>query len=131
MMLRPSALDHVGLLVTDLEKSLRFYEALGLELLRVVGPKEDGSRIAVLKVGNQELNVFSAPGVRSTDVRTSAGMDHFCLQMDAAVVGELTAGLQQAGIAVVGGPVQRRDGTSLFVSDPDGIRVELLLKNRG
>lgn len=131
MMLRPSALDHVGLLVTDLERSLRFYEALGLELLRVIGPKEDGSRIAVLKVGHQELNVFSAPGVQSTEVRTSAGMDHFCLQMDASAVEELTAGLRQAGIEVVGGPVQRRDGMSLFVSDPDGVRVELLLKNRG
>jgi lactoylglutathione lyase len=130
-MLRPLALDHVGLLVTDMEKSLRFYQALGLELLRIVGPKSDGSRIAVLRVGNQELNVFSAPGVPPADVRTSAGMDHLCLQMDAAVIEELTAELQQAGIAVVGGPVQRREGTSLFVSDPDGVRVELLLKNRG
>ena len=34
-MLRPKALDHVGITVTDMDRSLRFYcGVLGLELLR-------------------------------------------------------------------------------------------------
>jgi catechol 2,3-dioxygenase-like lactoylglutathione lyase family enzyme len=55
-MLRPKALDHVGLIVTDLDRSLRFYKALGLELLRR-SERCTGSS-AVLKVGAQEINVF-------------------------------------------------------------------------
>ena len=53
-MLRPKALDHVGLIVTDLDRSLRFYKALGLELLRR-SERCTGSS-AVLKVGAQEIN---------------------------------------------------------------------------
>ena len=130
-MLRARALDHVGLLVHDLDKALQFYQALGLELLRIVGPKSDGSRIAVLRVGTQELNIFSAPVVSSGRLETSAGMDHFCLEMEAVSVDEVIQDLRRAGIEVPGGPVQRREGASVFVSDPDGVAVELLIKNRG
>ena len=57
-MLRPKALDHVGLKATDLDKSLHFYQTLGLELLRTSGPSANGGRSAVLKVGDQEIHVF-------------------------------------------------------------------------
>jgi catechol 2,3-dioxygenase-like lactoylglutathione lyase family enzyme len=43
-MRRPKALDHVGLKVTDMEKSLHFYQTLGLEPLRTSDPKADGAR---------------------------------------------------------------------------------------
>jgi hypothetical protein len=36
--------------------------------------------------------------------------------------------LRQGGIDIVRGPVERRDGTALFIHDPDGVRVELQLK---
>lgn len=128
-MLRARALDHVGLLVRDMDKALQFYQALGLELLRIVGPKSDGSRIAVLRVGSQELNVFCASAVSSGGHETSAGMDHFCLEMEAESVDDVIQDLRKAGIEVTSGPVQRREGASVFVCDPDGVRVELLIKN--
>ena len=59
-MLRPQALNHVDLTVTDMDKTLHFYQALGLELLRTSDLAE-GGRSAVLKVGVQEINVFSKP----------------------------------------------------------------------
>jgi catechol 2,3-dioxygenase-like lactoylglutathione lyase family enzyme len=126
-MLRPKALDHVGLKVDDLDQTLYFYQALGLELLRVTGPKSDGSRIAVLRVGAQELNVFSAPGASAVQA-ASERIDHFCLEMEAASPEALAADLRHAGIEVVRGPIARREGKSFFVLDPDGVRVELLLK---
>jgi lactoylglutathione lyase len=128
-MLRPKALDHVGIIVTDMDRSLRFYAALGLELLRRSDQRPGGGSSAVLKVGDQEINVFSG---RDAAAQSEAGLqiiDHFCLAMDSASIDEVIAGLRQAGIEVARGPIERRDCTSLFVSDPDGIRVELSVKH--
>jgi catechol 2,3-dioxygenase-like lactoylglutathione lyase family enzyme len=124
-MLRPKALDHVGLLATDMDKTLRFYQVLGLEVLRTSGPRADGERSAVLRVGNQEINVFSRPDFVLPDRDTPPRIDHFCLTMDAASMDDLVADLRQAGVDIAKGPVERRDGTALFVHDPDGVRVEL------
>jgi len=128
-MLRPKALDHVGLKVTDMDKTLHFYQQLGLTLLRTSGPNADGLRSAVIQVGSQELNVFSHPEFVSSGKENPVGMDHFCLIVDAPSVEDVIADLRQAGIDIVRGPVERRDGTALFVHDPDGVRVELQLKN--
>jgi len=127
-MLRPKALDHVGLKVTDMDKTLHFYQRLGLTLLRTSGPNADGLRTAVIQVGSQELNIFSRPEFVPAGKETSVGMDHLCLIVDAASIDDVIADLRQAGIDIVRGPVERRDGMALFVHDPDGVRVELQLK---
>jgi glyoxylase I family protein len=127
-MLRPTAIDHVGLKVTDMDRTLDFYQRLGLTLLRTSGPNADGVRTAVIQVGSQELNLFAAPGDAAPGPEHPIGMDHFCLSVDAASIDDVVAGLGRAGIAVVRGPIKRRDGMALFVHDPDGVRVELQLK---
>jgi len=128
-MLRMKALDHVGLKVTDMDRTLDFYQRLGLKLVRASGPNADGLRTAVIGIGSQELNVFSHPDFVPSGRENPVGMDHFCLAVDAASVDDVIADLAQAGIDIVRGTVQRRDGAALFVSDPDGVRVELQLKN--
>jgi catechol 2,3-dioxygenase-like lactoylglutathione lyase family enzyme len=45
--------------------------------------------------------------------------------MDAESMDDLVAELGEAGLCIVRGPVKRRDGISVFVHDPDGVRVEL------
>ncbi|HUM14891.1 MAG TPA: VOC family protein [Candidatus Nitrosotalea sp.] len=127
-MLRLKGLDHVGLKVTDMAETLSFYQRLGLTLLRTSGPDADGVRSAVIQVGNQELNVFCHPELAPAGKENAASLDHFCLIVDAESVEEVIVDLRQAGIDIVRGPVERRDGTALFVSDPDGVRVELQLK---
>jgi len=126
-MLKVTGLDHVGLTVTDMDRTLTFYRALGLEVLRTSGPSGDGVRSAVVRVGSQELNVFSPPGLVPGETENPVGMHHFCLRMEAASVEELVADVRQAGLEIVRGPIKRRDGTSLFLADPDGVRVELQL----
>ena len=128
LMLRPKALDHVGLTVTDMDQTLQCYERLGLTTLRTSGPNADGERSAVMRVGSQELNVFSHPGVVSSGTDNPVGMDHFCLVVDAGSIDDVIADLGQAGIEIVEGPEERRDGAAVFVHDPDGVRVELQLK---
>jgi glyoxylase I family protein len=129
-MLRPKALDHVGLTVTDMDRSLRFYcEVLGLELLRRSARGTGGLASAVLKVGVQEINVFSDPAFAPVRLDGDvAGLDHFCLEVESATIDDLVNALRQAGLEIAKGPVQRRDGISLFVNDPDGCRVELVVK---
>jgi catechol 2,3-dioxygenase-like lactoylglutathione lyase family enzyme len=130
-MLRPKALDHVALKVSDMDKTLHFYhQVLGLELLRTSGPNADGVRSAVVKVGGQELNVFYHPNFVSVDKENPVGVDHFCLTMEAASVDDLIADLWQAGVDIFRGPVEFRDGTSVFVYDPDGVKVELRLEKK-
>jgi lactoylglutathione lyase len=126
---RLTGLDHVGLRVTDMERSLRFYQRLGLTLLRTRGPDADGVRTAVIGVGDQELNLFSNPAVVSSDREPPIGLDHFCLLVEAASVDDVVADLRRAGIEIARGPEKRRDGAAVFVHDPDGVRVELQLKN--
>ena len=128
-MFRLKGLDHVGLKVTDMDKTLDFYQRLGLTLLRTAGPHADGGRSAVMQAGDQELNIFSSPELVSTRVDNPVGMDHLCFVVDAASIDAVVAGLRQAGIDVVKGPEKRRDGAALFAHDPDGVRVELQLKN--
>ena len=123
-MLRLKALDHVGIVVSDLERSLRFYAALGVELVR--RPRRPGGA-TVLRLGNAEVNMFCNPAHAGCGERQS--VDHLCLEMDAATIEDVIAGLGAAGIAVADGPVPRSDGTALFVRDPDGVRLELLVKH--
>lgn len=130
-MLRLKALDHVGLKVTDMDKTLDFYQRLGLTLLRTSGPNADGLRSAVLQVGSQELNVFSHPefaSARDGGDENPVGMDHVCFLVDAESADEVIAALGHAGIVIAKGPEKRRDGEAVFVHDPDGVRVELQLK---
>lgn len=126
--MRLAGLDHVGLNVTDMDRTLDFYRRLGLTILRTSGPGADGGRAAVLQVGGQELNVFSRPDALAPQAESATGMDHFCLAVEAASIDEVLAHLREAGIDVARGPVKRRDGTALFVHDPDGVRVELQLR---
>ena len=125
-MLKITQLDHVGLTVSDLDRSLDFYRRLGLEVLRTSGPDAKGVRSAVVKVAGQELNIFARPDAAPIDTRdNAAGMHHFCLRLEAASAEELVADVRRAGLEIVRGPIKRRDGTSLFLADPDGVRVEL------
>jgi len=124
-MLRPKALHHVALTVADMDKTLHFYQALGFTLLRTSGPDADGVRSAVLRIGEQELNVFHKLALVPDDAENRPGMHHYCLDMDAESMDDLVAELGEAGLCIVRGPVKRRDGISAFVHDPDGVRVEL------
>ena len=125
-MLRPKALDHVALKVSDMDKTLHFYhQVLGLGLLRTSGPNAEGGRSAVLQAGGQKIDMFSRPDFVSADKDKPVGMDHLCLIVETASVEDLVAHLQQADVEIFWGPVERHGSTSVYVYDPDGVHVEL------
>ena len=125
-MVRPKALDHLALKVTDMDKTLHFYhQVLGLELLRTSGPNAESGRSAVLQAGGQKIDVFYRPDFVSADKDKPVGMDHLCLIMETAPVEDLIAHLRQADVEIFWGPVTRHSTTSVYVYDPDGVHVEL------
>jgi len=126
MKLQPKGLDHIGLKVTDIEASVRFYhDILGLELARAPKPNPHGSSSAVVRAGSQALDLFYREDFVSADKDKPVGLDHVCLMVDVPSVDELIDYLKQAGVEVFWAPVERQDSTSVYVYDPDGIHVEL------
>jgi|GEM_PF-1009698 len=125
-MLHPTALDHLALKVTDMDKSLHFYhQVLGLELLRTSGPNAEGGRSAVVRAGGQKIDLFFRPDFVAADKDKPVGMDHLCLIMGDITVDALVSYLQQADVDIFWGPVVRHGTTSVYVYDPDGVHVEL------
>ncbi|HJP75532.1 MAG TPA: VOC family protein [Pseudonocardiaceae bacterium] len=114
---------HIGLRVTDLDRSLAFYAAVGYEVVGSV-PETPIGRLTMLKLPDDdfvtvELVHDGKPVDRGTDV------SHLVVQVE-SMAGTLDA-LAAHGIAPVGS-VQEHDGDmkTAFIADPDGRRIELV-----
>ncbi|MFG2777258.1 VOC family protein [Streptomyces prunicolor] len=112
--------------VTELDRSLAFYTALGyVELGRVeIG---DGARLMILNFPGEpaaSLELVHRPGAGRVDV--GSGFDHLAIQVDtlAATLERLTdAGLDPGPVQHPGGP---RGPKTSWLTDPDGYRIELV-----
>jgi lactoylglutathione lyase len=119
-------LIHTCYRITDPERSVAFYEALGLERRREL-PIRDEAVNYFLGVPGQdqpELELTYNFGVDSYELGTGYG--HVALTVD-----DLDGTLEQLaaqGIEPERPPYQVREGGSriCFVRDPDGYRVELI-----
>lgn len=112
--------------VTDLDRSLAFYTALGYtELGRVeIG---DDSLLVILKFPEEpsaSLELVHRPAEGRVDVGT--GFDHLAIEADdlAATLQRLTdAGLEPGPVQYPGGPEGPKTS---WLTDPDGYRIELV-----
>jgi catechol 2,3-dioxygenase-like lactoylglutathione lyase family enzyme len=123
-------LQHVGLVVSDLERSRRFYGgALGLE--EVPRPHNFRFEGAWFQVGDDQLHLLVETETTSraggVDPGPSARMGlatHIAIEtgdLDAA-----RARLDEHDVPLIGGPMPRGDGyEQVFVRDPDGYVIEL------
>ena len=126
-------LQHCGLVVSDLERSRRFYgEALGLEELS--RPANFTFAGAWFALADTEIHLLA-----EVDTTGRAGMPppgpglagglatHLALEVD-----DLPACLERLdarGVAPAAGPMPRGDGVDqVFVFDPDGYVVELFAR---
>jgi catechol 2,3-dioxygenase-like lactoylglutathione lyase family enzyme len=106
----------VVLHVTDLDRSRTFYmESLGFDDRGSV----PGMRASFLRCGIQGLDLFE---VVDGDVHGGEEMNHMALDVDVADVELLVARLSEAGIE----PFEITPRNSVFISDPDGHRIEML-----
>ncbi|MGY6019012.1 VOC family protein [Streptomyces spinosirectus] len=112
--------------VTDLDRSLDFYTALGYtELGRVDGG--DGNQLVILKFPGEpaaSLELVHRPTGGPVDV--GSGFDHLAIQVEtlAATLERLTdAGLEPGPVQYPGGP---HGPKTSWLTDPDGYRIELV-----
>ncbi len=119
-------LIHTCYRVTDPERSIAFYEALGLEKRRELPIREEAVNyfLGVPGKPQPELELTHNFGVDSYELGTAYG--HVALTID-DMAGTLAA-LAEKGIEPERPPYSVREGGSLlcFVRDPDGYRIELI-----
>jgi catechol-2,3-dioxygenase len=102
----------------DLERLERFYLWLGLTPL-----SRDCDRVWLAAGSRCRLGIWS-PGPKEHDDRGGRHV-HFALSVSRGTLERITAKLRRHGIDVEG-PVEHEGGDrSLYVSDPEGNRVEL------
>jgi catechol 2,3-dioxygenase-like lactoylglutathione lyase family enzyme len=135
-------MDHVGVVVEDLQAAVEFFVALGLELqgeasvegdwvVRAIGLDDVRADIAMLQTpdghGRLELSQFHAPQALGGDVdapSNARGIRHVSFAVDD--INAMVDGLRDRGAEFVGALENYQDIFLLcYVRGPEGIIVEL------
>lgn len=114
---------HLGLRVTDLDRSLAFYTALGFARLGRV-PETDFGSLTMLKLPDDpfiSLELVHDPARPVTDI---GAVNHLVVQVDD--LGATIADLATKGVTAE--PPADLDGgmRTAWLTDPDGYRIELV-----
>ena len=117
-----TGLDHIVLVVSDVERSLAWYcRELGLSGVRVEEWRQGKVPFPSARVDDSTIIDF-IPGHPDRN----ANLDHLCLVVEPL---DFDALAKSSRFDVVSGPYRRfgaqGDATSLYVRDPDGLVVEL------
>jgi lactoylglutathione lyase len=116
---------HFGLRVSDLDRSLAFYAALGYEVVGSV-PETDIGHLTMLKLPHDEFVTIELVHDPKGQVEVSTGLSHFVIKVesiDATIRALASAGIE-AGAAT--SPDDSADFWTACVVDPDGNRIELV-----
>ncbi|KAK9843531.1 hypothetical protein WJX81_007638 [Elliptochloris bilobata] len=116
---------HVGLLIADLERSLKFYrDVLGLEVNSCRPNNKLPYRGTWLQIGHDQIHLMELPNPDPTDVEQRpqhGGRDrHFCVGVES--VAPLAARLEAAGIPFTRSMSGR---AAIFFRDPDANVLEV------
>lgn len=138
--------SHIGLCVTDLERSLRFYvDGLGFtefarfELERDIAEVDPPVKLTSLFIQKDGLRVellhYRSPGAfgHPSTRRNQLGLTHFSFVVDD--VDESAARLVDCGGTIIEGTRSGQHDPDMvqiiFLADPDGTRVELMRLAKG
>ena len=125
-------IDHIAVLVDDMDKSLSFWrEALGMELSHVEDIPAEKSTVAFLPLGSGEIELVKPTtddsGLRRYLEKRGPGMHHICLEVD-DIQGMLER-LKAAGVQLINeSPLTGSSGKQYAFVHPksaNGVMVEL------
>ena len=118
-------LIHTCYRITDVDRSVAFYEALGFEERRRMPIREEAINVFMGLPGDGDrLELTYNFGVDAYEIGTGYG--HIAVSVDD--LAQTLGRLKEQGIDPEREPYRVREGGSLlcFVRDPDGYRVELI-----
>ncbi|HEU4423976.1 MAG TPA: VOC family protein [Pilimelia sp.] len=118
-------IHHVALLSSDVERTIRFYQDLLEFPLTEIFENRDykGSNHFFFDIGNGNLLAFfDFPGLDlGPYAEVLGGLHHLAISVEPQRWQRLKDKLDEAGVAY-----QMESGTSVYFTDPDGARVELI-----
>ncbi len=129
------AIDHVAMVVTDIQNGLSFWrDALGMDVREIKELPAESSRIAFLPLGASQIELIlpttQDSGVAKFLVKRGPGMHHICLEVD-DLEGMLVE-LKSRGLRLINEtPREAEGGLKYAFVHPDsagGVLVELYQK---
>ena len=125
--LRAVALIHTCYRITDIERSVAFYSALGFEEIGRIPIKDEAVNVFMNQPGDGDMPRLELTynfGVDSYDLGTGYGH----IAISSADLDGTLARLAEQGIEPEKPPYSVREGGSrlCFVRDPDGYRIEIV-----
>jgi glyoxylase I family protein len=110
-------LDHVGVFVSNLDDSKRFYvEVLGLDLIEE--DEDEFVWMVSLKSKDQEVHLF-----KSKDPSTKAHLNHLAFRVSFDQLEALKSDLRNQGVKF-SGPFKYKNTEFIKFKDPDGVTWE-------
>lgn len=131
-MTRIKSIDHVAVVINDMEQSLTFWrDALGMELSRLSDVPAEASQVAFLPVGESQLELVlpTTPdsGIAKYLEKRGPGMHHLCLEVDD--IDAMLVDLKAKGIRLINEEARlSADGKRYAFVHPEstgGVLVEL------
>lgn len=130
---------HIALSVSDLTRSIDFYQALGFKKVGGWEPEDGSFVIANLRNHSIILELFCyvnhhAMPEHAKDLSKDLpvfGIKHFGVQVDS--IDEAKQEIQARGLEIMNEDINpdRSGANYFFVKDPDGLLVEIIEDNRG
>jgi methylmalonyl-CoA/ethylmalonyl-CoA epimerase len=131
-MAKVKRIDHVAILVSDLERPLAFWrDALGIENSQIVDVPAETSQEVFLPIGGSEVELVKPTtddsGLARYLEKHGSGMHHICLEVDD--IEGMLAQLKEKGIQLINEtPLTAPDGRKYAFIHPrsgNGVLVEL------
>ena len=112
------SINHIGITVSNLEESVKFYKELfDFDVI----DKASGPGLTFLRVTDITIGLYEVPGFKNPD--TAKGRISF--YVDEEDFEDAVDEIQEREIEVVFGPENIRKGKTVVFLDPDGNQIEL------